>query len=205
VEKKTLLGINMKLKALILAGGKSSRMGMDKGKLQYFDDFQTKTLARTLGEVVDEVYVSVRAEQIDEDHIQGLNIVEDIYPSVGPIAGIMSAMDRDKEAAWLVLAVDLPHVNSEVIKKLVKNRDQTKSATCFKNPQKGWPEPLCTIWEPRAKETLVEFYNQQKYCPRKVLFNMEIKIIEIEDINILNNCNTVEDYQKAKKIIEARL
>lgn len=195
----------MKLKALILAGGKSSRMGMDKGKLKYFDDFQTKTLARILGDIVDEVYVSIRADQMDEDHIQGLNIVEDQYPSVGPMAGIMSAMYSDKEAAWLVLAVDLPHVTSEVIKKLVNNRDQTKGATCFKNPEKGWPEPLCTIWEPRAKETLVEFYNQQKYCPRKVLFNMEIKTIEIDDKNILNNCNTVEDYQKAKKFIEAHL
>lgn len=195
----------MKLNALILAGGKSSRMGMDKGKLKYFDDFQTKTLARILGEVVDEVYVSVRADQMDEEHIQELNKVEDKYPSVGPMAGIMSAMDSDKNAAWLVVAVDLPHVNSEVIKKLVNNRDQTKSATCFKNPEKGWPEPLCTIWEPRAKETLVRYYNQEKYCPRKVLFNMEIKTIEIDDKNILNNCNTVEDYQRAKQMIEARL
>lgn len=190
------------LKALILAGGKSQRMGQDKGKLKYFDKYQTQYLNDELSKYVDDVYVSIRVEQKNEEHVKDLNQIHDSFPSKGPISALLSAMDMDPQAAWLVVAVDLPYLDSQTIKYLIKNRNPFKNATCFKNPEKGWPEPLCTIWEPKAKLKLHQYFAIDKNCPRKVLFNSEIQMLNLQHCHALNNCNTLEDFQKAKLHIQ---
>lgn len=192
----------MKLNALILAGGKSSRMGQDKGKLKYYDRYQTEHLQNILAPYVDEVFVSVREVQLNEPHVKNVKTIVDTDDSVGPMSGILAAMNEDPQASWLVLAVDLPFVTKSTIQKLIENRDLTKNVTCFKNPEKGWPEPLCSIWESSAKKDLEKFYTEKKYCPRKVLFNTDISMLELDELNTLINCNTNDDYLNATKNIK---
>ncbi len=193
-----------KVKALILAGGKSTRMGKDKGQLNYHGDYQTKTLARMLARYTDEIYVSVRSDQKNDEHVMGLPQVLDVFPSQGPISGILSAMNTDPQAAWLVVAVDLPYLDDETLDKLFEKRNPLKLASCFENPERKWPEPLCTIWEPKAKLKLHQFMGMDRLCPRKILFNSEINLLQLDNQHALDNCNTQEEFQKAKSFLETR-
>lgn len=193
------------IKTLILAGGKSSRMGEDKGKLQYHGDFQTKSLVKLMQRYTNEVYVSIRPEQVGQEHVTGIETITDAYPSTGPSSGILSAMNLDSDAAWLVVAVDLPYLTEKTLNQLLEKRNPFKLATCFKNPEKGWPEPLCTIWEPKSRLKLHQFMGMDRNCPRKILFNSEINLLELEDINALDNCNTQEEYRQALKDLEVRI
>lgn len=192
------------LKALILAGGKSQRMGEDKGKLQYFDKFQTQHLYETISPFVDDVYVSIRKDQENEEHVKDLKQIQDCFPSIGPMSAILSAMHLDPHASWLVVAVDLPYLDTNTINDLIRYRNPYKLATCFKNPEKGWPEPLCTIWEPKSKIRLHQYFAMSRFCPRKILFNSEIELLKLDNSQALDNCNTFDDYLNAKKIFQKK-
>ena len=189
------------LKALILAGGKSTRMGEDKGHLKYFGTHQTHYLFDKLKNVVDDVYVSVRSEQCQHEHVKDLPQIVDQFPSAGPMAGILSAQHFDPTAAWLVVAVDLPYLDDDTLKELISKRNPLKIATAFKNPVKGWPEPLCTIWEPKSKLKLHQYWGMDRICPRKVLFNSKIKLLNLNNLKALDNCNTQKDYQTALSLL----
>ena len=98
------------------------------------------------------------------------------------------------------MATDLPFVNDEVVQLLLKNRNPSKVATTIKGKGKEFPEPLITIWEPKSYPILLNYLAQGYSCPRKVLINSDIEIIEVDD-NLIRNINTPEEFKAAHKEI----
>jgi molybdopterin-guanine dinucleotide biosynthesis protein A len=84
-------------------------------------------------------------------------LVPDDYAGIGPAAGILAAHRLVPDAAWLILACDMPRVTQKLLAMLVSRRDPDRSATAFRAPADGLPEPLCTIYEPA---TLARFRRQ---------------------------------------------
>ncbi len=188
------------IKSLILTGGKSTRMGTDKGMLKYHGVSQREYLYNLLSDIVpdkseteNQVYYSVRGNQV----IEG-NIITDSFIDLGPFGGICSAFQKDPNSAWFVIATDLPFIDTSVIKLLLKNRNPSKMATTLKGKSKQFPEPLITIWEPKAYPILLSYLAQGYSCPRKALINSDIEIIEVDDA-IIRNVNTPVEYELAKK------
>jgi molybdopterin-guanine dinucleotide biosynthesis protein A len=184
------------LNALILAGGKSQRMGFDKAKIEYHGDSQVNHLARLLKNVCDKVYVSLRADQTNEFDVER---IDDRFIGMGPLGGILSAFNTDTNAAWLTIATDLPFVDSHSIDQLSKQRDRSKIATCFIRSDSEFPDPLFTIWEPKSYQHLLSYLALGYACPRKVIINSDVKVIPIEDDLILTNVNTNDELNQAKQ------
>lgn len=179
-----------KLKGLVLAGGKSLRMGHDKGAIAYHGIPQREFMANLLSNFCDEVFLSVREEQELQSNFQ---IIKDTFIGMGPFGGILSAFKQDPNAAWFTVATDIPFVDQEALNKLVKNRNISKIATCFHNSKTGFPEPLITIWEPRAYPAMLRFLGDGYNCPRKVLINSDVEEIEVPSEKVFTNINTPED------------
>ena len=100
------------LKGLVLAGGKSERMGRDKSKLEYYGIPQRVHLANLLSKQVDQVYISGRADQ--EEELQGsCPVLADKFIGLGPYGAILTAFMTDPDAAWLVIACDLPSLPNQ--------------------------------------------------------------------------------------------
>jgi molybdopterin-guanine dinucleotide biosynthesis protein A len=116
---------------------------------------------------------------------------------LGPFGAICSAFQQNPNVAWLVLATDVPFVNSEVIQLLLKHRNPSKIATSIKGKGKEFPEPLITLWEPKAYPVLLNFLAQGYSCPRKVLINSDVEIVEVDDL-LIRNINTPEEFEAAK-------
>lgn len=189
---------NSRINGLILAGGKSTRMGTDKGKINYHGMSQVEYLSLLLKPFCDEVYVSLRSDQESEYTIQS---IEDSYQGFGPMSGILSAFKYNPNAAWLTVATDLPMITDESIKHLVQHRDQTKIASCYIQSKSEFPDPLFTIWEPKAYLTLLSFLSLGYSCPRKVLINADVHVLPIEDDQILLNVNDQETMKLAKSLL----
>jgi len=107
----------MNFSAVILAGGKSSRMGRDKAWLE--TGGQT-LLARQIGLAREtgaaEIFISGR---VDADYSAfGCRVLQDEFPDAGPLAGIERALDVAKSPLLLVLAVDLPEMSAEFLRRL---------------------------------------------------------------------------------------
>lgn len=186
---------------LVLAGGKSQRMGTDKSELTYHTLPQREHVTQLLAGLCKEVFTSVRANQ--KTTKEEATIV-DTFTGLGPFGAILSAFRERPEAAWLVVACDLPLLDKTALQNLLQQRDSSKLATAFHNPATGWPDPLVTIWEPRAYLVLLQFLAQGYTCPRKVLINSDIKQIEPTRKEILLNANSPEEREMVKKVLEER-
>ncbi len=188
------------VQALILKGGKSTRMGTDKSLLEYHGQPQSEYLYEQFSKIFlhynetqKGVYFSVREEQENSE-----NFIIDKFKDLGPFGGICSAFQENPNTAWFVIATDVPYVNLKMIHTLLKHRNPKKIATAFKGKDSEFPEPLITIWEPKAYPVLLSYLSQGYSCPRKVLINSEVEIVEVDN-HFIQNINTPEEYQKAKK------
>ena len=190
-----------KLYGLVLAGGKSTRMGSDKGLLEYHSVPHQEHLYKLLDKVCDKVYLSMRKEQ-EGDLADGFDVIADQNEYRGPFNGILSAHKAHPDVAWLVLACDLPLMDLPSLKQLVENRDSKKLATSFATKESGLPEPLVTIWEPTGLiEAISHLKTTDSSCPRKFLINSEIALVFPEQDEILYNANSLEDYEYVKSKI----
>jgi len=195
VEKLLLQNI-APVQGLVLAGGKSLRMGTDKGLLDYFGKSHRNYSVDLLEKLNLKTFLSVRKEQ----NVGDTETIEDVFLDLGPFGAICSAFQTDPNSAWLVLATDLPFVDEAIIEQLLEKRDPSKIATAIKGKNKQFPEPLITIWEPKAYPVMLNFLAQGISCPRKVLINSDIEILEIDD-DFITNINTLEEFKAVKKEI----
>ncbi|RKF05195.1 molybdopterin-guanine dinucleotide biosynthesis protein A [Tenacibaculum lutimaris] len=180
------------VKGLVLVGGKSTRMGSDKSELSYFGKPQKQYAKELLENSSLDTFFSVQKSSEKE------NEIHDTFLNLGPFGGICSAFQKNPNTAWLVLATDVPFVNKELISLLLQKRNPSKVATAIKGKNKEFPEPLITIYEPKAYGKLLQYLAQGYSCPRKMLINSDVEIVEVDD-NLVRNINTPEDYKKATK------
>jgi len=183
---------------LVLAGGQSQRMQTDKGQLRYHGQEQRQYAASLLSEVCQDVFVSCRADQAAALPA-GLTPLPDQFLDLGPMGGILTAFRHDPNAAWLVVACDLPFLSTETLRHLVTHRHAGRVATAYQSPHNEWPEPLITIWEPRSYAVLLQFLALGYSCPRKALINSEIQLLMPPAPQELRNINTPQERAAAEQ------
>lgn len=181
------------INGLILNGGRSSRMGKDKGLIVYHDVPQREYLFRLLSKYCNSVFTSCRA---DQDVPTSLNPLRDQFDMQTPLNGILTAFQHDSNKAWLIVAVDMPFVDESVVKSLLQSRDNNSVATCFYNAEERMPEPLLTLWEASAFPLLKTFANSRKVSPREFLNSHAVRMIEPPDKKILVNINTPDQLDR---------
>lgn len=188
------------LKGLVLAGGKSLRMGSDKGSITWYEKEQRYYIADLLGKFCDAVFISCRADQHDEID-SNYKIIEDSFTGIGPYGAILSAFREQPDCAWLVTACDMPLLDINTLDYLIKQRRQSAMATTFESPRGGFPEPLITIWEPKSYPVLLAMLSQGYTCPRKALENNNVCLLKPPNPDALINVNTPEEMERAKNIL----
>lgn len=180
------------MNGLILIGGKSSRMGTDKSLLNYHGTSQREYLFQLLSKFCSRVYFSSRQEQGLSEHV----IIDTL--AISPISGILSALEYDHQTAWLVLACDMPLVSEESLKILIEHRNPEKIASAFYNPEIKAPEPLITIYEPKAFALLNEYIKAGNKSPKVFLQNNDVQLIYTDKKGFLKNVNTREEFDSYK-------
>lgn len=148
----------MKFSAVILAGGKSSRMGCDKALLQL--DGQS-LLARQIGLVrsigASEVFISSRK---DADYpASGCCVLQDRYDDAGPLAGIERALDAASLPLLLVLAVDMPGMSADLLLRVASGCVDGVGAI----PRVGGSiEPLAAFFPKSAEKLIAEMFTESR-------------------------------------------
>ncbi len=178
---------------LVLAGGKSRRMGSDKALLRLDGETQLSRAVKLLREQVKRVFVSTRADQADDAERGKFEQVVDRYDDMGPVAGILSAMDAYSEVSWLVLACDLPNIDDATIAYLLQQCSADHPVTAFESVHDGLPEPLCAIYRPASRAVIDDFVEQGIICPRKMLINSATHLLAQPNPGALHNINSPED------------
>lgn len=192
------------LYGLVLSGGKSTRMGKDKGLLNYHGIPQRDYTYNLLDKVCDKTFVSIRKSQADEIS-KNFQFIIDEDEFKGPFNGIISAHRKYPKVAWLVLACDLPLMTRKALEELISVRNTTKLATAFASKENPLPEPLAAIWETKGLSKAIDFLqSEQGTCPRKFLIQNNVQLVFPKDENVVLNANFQSEYLEVLKIVSKK-
>ena len=186
------------LRGLILAGGRSRRMGTDKGLIDYHGRAQVGWLAELLGEYCASVQVSVGPRQDRIGAYGSMATVVDLEPGLGPAGGLNSAWKTSPDAAWLLVAVDMPLLDRATLTALNAGRSAKHLATAFRHPD-GALEPLCTIWEPAARVLLERRLEQGDASLRRLLQSGSVRVLTPTLPEALSSVDSPEDRSRIRR------
>lgn len=187
------------LLGLVLAGGRSERLGQDKAAVVHDGRPLLERAVALAGTVVGHVLVAVRRDQVADGLRGRFRLVIDEASGIGPAAGILAAHAAEPRAAWLVLACDLPWLEAGDLEQLVAARDPAQDATAFRGARDGRPEPLCAIYEPatlaRFQRTVASGGNANTSL-RGWLESCRTVLLETQAIDHFDSINTRQDLQR---------
>ncbi len=193
------------LKTIILTGGKSQRMGQRKADLIYRQSGETE--AERIAAICEEILpgsVHISVANPEQAKVKKFPNVPDRFSDLGAAGAICSAFMTDPNAAWLVIACDLPLLEKETISALIEARAPGRLATAFQLASQRFPEPLITIYEPKAYPRLLQFLAMGYACPRKVLINSDVEKRIVENEQPFTNANTKEERDSVLAILSAK-
>jgi molybdenum cofactor guanylyltransferase len=162
---------------VILCGGQSSRMGTDKGLLKLHANTWAQTAVDKLAELQLAVVISVNKNQYD-DYVtifssQQLIIDNDSLQIKGPLAGLLSIHLQYPAEDLLLLACDMPLMETDLLKELVTIYNQDATPDAFVYTTDGEPEPLCGIYKSSGLKQIHQLYQSNQLSKHSMKFMLE--------------------------------
>ncbi|MCF8367525.1 MAG: molybdenum cofactor guanylyltransferase [Bacteroidales bacterium] len=189
------------ISGIILSGGKSKRMGEEKGLCQINGRAMVEYALDTLEEICDPIVIG--ANNNNYDHY-GFRVVNDIVHDVGPIGGLYSCLKASTTNHNFVLSCDMPMVSKELVKYILSEaRDYDVVIPIFKD----YKEPLCTYYHKNVVSGLYEAMQKGVYKIQEAILSLNVKYLEIHprlsfySDYLFNNINHRDDLIKAEDIM----
>lgn len=186
---------------IVLCGGKSCRFGKDKGMCQLGDKPMIQYSIDTLQKIFNRIIISSN----DKEYAKlGFLTVEDQIKDIGPIGGILAALDLSETEDNMIISCDMPLISPELISYIYENREKSLATTPVFDK---FPEPLCSYFNKNALPKIKSFISSGNYKMLKLLEYLDYKKIEIDqslsffDPYLFLNVNDQEQYNKAVQIL----
>jgi len=191
---------------IILAGGKSSRLGHDKvletiGKRSLLE----QTISR-VSPLCDELIIVTAQKQAVPDLTShpNLKVVHDILPFKGPLVGIYTGLTESTSPRSLVVATDMPFLNENLLRHLLQlAADFDLVVPRIRNRL----EPLHAVYSKNCLAPMESMIKQDKLCVNKLTQSVKTRYVEAAEIERFDpdylsffNINTEADLEKARKL-----
>lgn len=172
---------NYQITGIILAGGKSKRMGTDKGLLPYKGKLLISYSIDLLSQFCSPILISTNSSDYDS---LGYQTVNDIHKNKGPISGLYSCLLQSKSKINICLPCDTPDLSPNIIERLIEESDGNTCIVPFTNA----PEPLISLYPSSIIETLGKMLEQGVYKMTEIYTRFPTKFIQFnDDLSIMNN------------------
>ncbi|BAY75794.1 molybdopterin-guanine dinucleotide biosynthesis protein A [Nostoc linckia NIES-25] len=189
-----------KLTAIVLAGGKSSRMGQDKALIPIQGVPLLQRVCGIAKGCADTVYIITPwperyqglllpdCQFLQEAPISGESLAH------GPLVGFAQGLAQVQTEWVLLLACDLPKLKVEVLQEWATRLDRVEdnAIAALAHHPKGW-EPLCGFYRRRCLPQLLDFINQGGRSFQEWLRQYPVEVLPLPEPEMLFNCNTPED------------
>ena len=190
----------------ILAGGKSTRMGSDKAFLE-LDGLplidRVLALARTVSEMVSIVGERAKFSEFAP-------VIEDVYPSHGPLGGIHAALASSQADCNLILGIDLPFLTAPLLR-YVRSEAQASGATVTVPFASGHYHTLCAVYRKEFASVAESALQSGKNRIDTLFAGVPVRLLEEAELtqagfhaSIFRNVNTPEDWEQAKQEFASR-
>ncbi|MFD2372102.1 molybdenum cofactor guanylyltransferase [Brevibacillus sp. GCM10020057] len=190
-------------RAVILAGGSSSRMGSPKELLKwregtFLSELVREAAAAGLGCLVVS-NVPDRLSEMREAWQLDVEVTPDLVPSVGPVSGIVTAFRATIEEILLVLSCDLPFMDREQIGKLCRFAEGVTGWDVVAAKVQGRLQPLCALYHRRTQPVWEKALREGEYRLMRTLDELHVLTTPegLLDEWAVFNANTPEQYEQA--------
>ena len=204
----------MKITAIILAGGFSSRFGVDKGLLKIANKSLISYVIKIVSSTADEIFIVTNSEKKIKKYSKSANDLKikyflDLYDNIGPLAGILTGLINAKGKYSLIVPFDTPFISKKIIYLLIK-LCENKNAVVPRWPN-GHIEPLHAVYKTKlalnaARDALVHKEKKVRAMIQRIndVYYVSTNILRKYDPNLLTffNINTPLDLKKAKLLIK---
>ncbi|NCO73801.1 MAG: molybdenum cofactor guanylyltransferase [Cyanobacteria bacterium] len=193
----------MKIVTVILAGGKSSRMGEDKSLLEINGEVFLRNIYHIAQQCTEEVYVICPKPKKYISILPFCNFIPESQFFQGPLMAFHEALNYVQSDWVLLLACDLPFLTVIELKYWINslcNLPENIMAFLPKN-EKGW-DCLCGFYRPSCRESLQKYLSQGNRSFQQWLNQEKVAEILVKNREILFNCNTPQDYELLKNITQ---
>jgi molybdenum cofactor guanylyltransferase len=185
---------------IVLSGGKSSRMGIDKGLMKINGMTMTTHAVNVLIGICDRIIIIANDEQYED---LGYPVYHDIVKEQGPAGGLYTGLHY-VETEWnILIACDMPNLKPDLIKYLIGNIDQDMIAVV---PElKGRAQPMCAVYHKDYYNALQESMQNGMLTMRYILKQNRTKYLPITDNlpfysdDLFENLNTPESVKMFRK------
>ena len=194
------------ISCVILAGGKSIRLGHDK-VLEKFGNKSLLEQAISSVEPLSNNIIIVTAEERTFPHLTGhqkLKIVSDIFPGKGSLGGIYTGLVTSDSFYNLVIAADMPFLNRSLLRYMIEVSDGHDFVLPRVN---NLFEPLHAVYSKNCISPIELILKQNKKVIIELFNFVKVRYVEAEEIDRFDpqhlsffNINTKEDMELAKKL-----
>jgi molybdopterin-guanine dinucleotide biosynthesis protein A len=185
------------LTAFVLAGGKSTRMGRDKAFLPWADG----TLLSHALKLVATVTPNVSIVGASEKFASFGSVIDDIYRDRGPLGGIHAALSTTRTDLNLMLAVDLPLIETRFLQLMVGLAQDTDAVVTVPRAE-GVSQPLCAIYRREFVQPAEQALQAGRNKIDPLFAKVKARIIGEEEfsregfsVRMFSNLNTPEDWK----------
>ncbi|WP_040206905.1 molybdenum cofactor guanylyltransferase [Neobacillus jeddahensis] len=196
----------MKAAAIILAGGKSSRMGTNKALLKLNEKTNIERMVDTLKALFDDIIIVTNDSEQYE--FLGVKIVADHYPGMGPLAGVHAGLQASAFDVNFFVACDMPFISGELAETLVSHIDDYDAVIPVIN---GKQQPLYSIFHKRVTGVVADCIEAGQLRMKHLLDQVQVFYVTEKELpmysateidRIFFNMNHPNEYEDAKKWAE---
>lgn len=180
----------MKLTGIVLAGGKSTRMGRDKSLLEWGGMRLIDRAISVIRPLCDNILISTSNPSLA---YLGFPLVSDIHHGIGPIAGLHAAMRYSRTSRNLVIPCDTPLVTVDVFERLFAIASAAHPPACVAGTEDGFIEPLIGCYHRSALPVLEEQIQRHDFKLHNALTRMGANVEIFPDKRLFWNINTKAD------------
>jgi molybdenum cofactor guanylyltransferase len=185
---------------IILAGGKSRRMGMEKGLALFKGQPLIHWAISILKEACSEILISSNSDCYD---YLGYKVVHDVEKDSGPMGGIYSSLIESKNSKNIVLSCDMPFITSEIFQCL--SGKISDAWICVPWHESDHYEPLCGIYMKESLPDMKLFMDVKNYKLPEFFARTNFRALSITEIhpglpdNYFMNINSPSDLEIAER------
>jgi len=191
----------------ILAGGRSSRMGREKGLLEIAGTTLIVRAARLVASVCSSATIVGELQTYARFEYPAIS---DDQPRLGPLGGILTALGHAGVDWNLITACDLPYLTPEWLRYLV-NRAASSAARVVLPESSSGLEPLCAVYHREAASSMRaaidsgirKVTDSFAALPVERVTPAEIQVFDPRGV-LFQNLNTLDDYERARADFERR-
>lgn len=181
----------MELTGIILAGGKSSRMGEDKGLMLFNEKPMIQHIIDVVRPVVNHIVIIANDKRYEQF---GYPVYEDIVKNQGPLAGVLTGLTHSTTTKNFVLSCDVPFVNEAILKLLIEACKDVDVVIPEKNNK---THQLIGVYDKSCVETFKRELENNQRKMKLAIEKLNFKTVDANQIDdkIFNNINSKNDIE----------